>query len=202
MAGRIERRDVTERRRRPRLWVAAAVAAVLGLAAIVAAGIVLAQEESAPARPPPVSAADAEFTVEAGKRAPELSGTNPITGKPVSLADFEGKPVVVNIWASWCPPCRAEAPAIKRFVDAHPEAVMLGIDFQDTVEGAKAFYREFAWTHPSISDSTGELAQRLGLQGLPTTIFLTSEHREVARVVGETDFVGLERGLRLAKQAS
>lgn len=202
MAGRIERSDVTERRRRPLLWGTVAAAALLGLAAIVAAGIVLSQGENAPARPPPVSAADAEFTVKAGKRAPELSGTNPITGKPVSLSDFEGKPVVVNIWASWCPPCRAEAPEIKRFVDAHPEAVMLGIDFQDTVEGAKAFYREFAWTHPSISDPTGKLAQRLGLQGLPTTIFLTPDHREVARVVGETDFVRLERGLQLATQGS
>lgn len=186
-----------------RLWlIAAGVAGVVSLAAVVAVGVVLARQDGGPARPPPVSAAEAEFSVAKRKSVPPLSGTSPTTGETVALADFKGKRVVINIWASWCPPCRAEAPEIKRFVDAHPEAVMLGIDFQDTPEDARAFYREFGWTHPSISDPDGELATKLGLQGLPTTIFLDSSHREVGRVVGETDFAGLERGLALAERST
>lgn len=138
----------------------------------------------------------------AGTRVTELSGRDPVSGKRVSLADFRGKPVVVNVWASWCPGCRAEAEDLRRFAEAHPEAVVLGIDFQDTVSGAKEFYREFGWRHPSIFDPKGELTSRIGLQGLPTTVFLDEEHREVTRVVGEADFTRFEQGLEEAKRAS
>ena len=134
--------------------------------------------------------------------APALSGTDPITGNEVSLADFAGKPVVVNIWADWCPGCRQEAPALRQLAEEHPEAAVLGIDFQDTVAGARRFYEEFDLSHPSIFDPDGRLATKLGLIGMPTTIFLDDRHRIVTRIVGETDLAGFELGLERAKQAS
>lgn len=186
-----------------RLKLAAALAAVLGVAAVVVAGVVLAGggEEA----PPAPSAAESEpegDAVAAGPPAPKLAGTDPITGKRVSLADFRGKPVVINVWASWCPGCIAEAADLKRFAETHPEAVVLGIDFQDTISGAKAFYREWKWTHPSLFDPDGKLTAKLGLIGLPSTYFLNDEHRLVTSIVGESDFNGFEDGLEQAKRAS
>jgi thiol-disulfide isomerase/thioredoxin len=132
----------------------------------------------------------------------ELNGTSPITGKRVSLVDYRGRPVVLNIWASWCTGCRAEARDLAAFARAHPEAQVIGLDTQDSDGNARAFYRQFGWSHPSVRDQSGGAAAELGLQGLPTTIFLDAEHREVTRIVGATDRAGFEQGLRAAKSAS
>jgi len=132
----------------------------------------------------------------------DLSGTDPVTGKEVSLAAFAGKPVVINIWASWCTGCRQEARDLAEFARKHPEAQLVGLDIQDTKSGASDFYREFGWSHPSIFDPSGKLAARLGLQGLPTTIFLDARHREAARIIGATNRDGLEQGLEAAKRES
>jgi cytochrome c biogenesis protein CcmG/thiol:disulfide interchange protein DsbE len=105
---------------------------------------------------------------------------------------------VVNIWASWCPGCNDEAADLRAFAAAHTEAQLLGVDTQDTKDSARAFYRRWRWAHPSVFDPHGELAAKLGLQGLPTTIFLDRRHRIVARVVGATDRAGFEAGLRKA----
>jgi thiol-disulfide isomerase/thioredoxin len=134
--------------------------------------------------------------------APDLLGEDPITGEEVALADFSGKPVVINVWASWCPGCIEEAVDLREFAADHPEIVVLGVDFQDTVQGARDFYRRWEWTHPSIFDSSGSETAALGLFGMPTTFFLDREHRIAARVVGATDRAGFEQGLRLATQAS
>ncbi len=130
--------------------------------------------------------------------APELSGEDPITGEEIELADFRGKPVVINIWASWCPGCNDEAADLREFAADHPEAVLLGVDFQDTFSGARGFYERWGWEHPSIFDSSGSQTATLGLFGLPTTLFLDARHRITARVVGATDRAGFERGLELA----
>jgi cytochrome c biogenesis protein CcmG, thiol:disulfide interchange protein DsbE len=178
------------------MGIAATVAAVV---AVVAAGIVLAERNGRSDVATPAASPRASVDLQP---APDLRGVDPITGKHVSLADFRGKPVVVNIWASWCPGCNDEAADLRRFAAAHPETVVLGIDFQDTQAGAKAFYRRWGWTHPSIWDVSGTLTGALGLQGLPTTYFLSADHRVVAQVVGATDFSGFEQGLEAAKHAS
>jgi thiol-disulfide isomerase/thioredoxin len=166
-----------------------ALAAVLTLlAAVVVVGAMLARDTGPAA---PVSSADPGEGLA-------LRGSDVLTGKEVALADFAGKPVVVNIWASWCPGCNAEAAALARFAEAHPRVAFLGIDFQDSREAAREFYARYGWEFPSIFDPDGELARRLGLRGTPTTIFLDAEHREAARIVGETDEAGFADGLRRA----
>lgn len=125
-----------------------------------------------------------------------LGGTDPVTGKPVSLASFRGKPIVLNAWASWCTGCAAEARALAQFARSHPRAQVIGIDIQDSKGGAKSFYRRFDWRHPSIFDPSGKLAVRLGVRGLPTTLFLDRQHRVVAQIAGETNLDGFVRGYR------
>ena len=170
------------------------LAALAGIGAIALAGVVLAGDSS-PDPPADTRAGGAA----AGRLAPRLAGVDPVSGEPVSLARFRRKPVVVHVWASWCAACAKEADALRRFALAHEEAGVLGIDTQDTEEDAEAFYRRFAWTHPSIFDPDGKLAARLDVQGLPTTLFLTRERQVVARIVGPADFAELERGLARAK---
>lgn len=181
------------------------VGAVGVLVAVVAAGVVLARDgnEASPdgatrARP---ASRGSEPTAIDPTAAPELAGEDPITGNTVRLADFSGKQVVINVWASWCPGCNEEAADLRDFAAAHPEAIVLGLDFQDTRAGARDFYRRWRWTHPSIWDVSGTKTSAFGLVGMPTTYFLDERHRIVAQVVGPTDRAGFERGLELAKQS-
>ncbi len=184
-------------RRTSPLQVVAAAAAALALG-VVATGVVLAPGGD-------TGAAEIDAEPKGGLEpaadaptAPPLEGTDPVTGGTVRLADFRGKPVVVNVWASWCPGCNEEAVDLREFAEAHPEAVVLGLDYQDTVAGARRFYRTWGWRHPSIFDPSGTKARELGLVGLPTTYFLDARHRVVARIAGATDRAGFERGLTLA----
>jgi thiol-disulfide isomerase/thioredoxin len=142
----------------------------------------------------------------AGRPAPPLTGTDPVTGKHVSLAQFKGKPVVINVWASWCGGCAVEAPDLKRFASAHPQAQLLGIDYQDAKADAKAWYRRFDQDWPSIWDPTGKIAARLGLGsahgGFPTTFFLNRRHEIVALVAGAGTLSQFERAYRKAQRST
>jgi thiol-disulfide isomerase/thioredoxin len=133
---------------------------------------------------------------------PSLQGRDPITGRQVSLAEFAGKPVVLNVWASWCTGCNQEAADLQRFAASHPNAQVFGVDTQDTSGGARAFYRKWHWHHPSIADPSGSLSAQLAVTGLPTTYFLDRRHRIVARIVGAGTQSAFEQGLRLALRSS
>ena len=131
---------------------------------------------------------------------PSISGTDPITGRRVSLARWAGRPVVINVWGSWCHPCNLEAPEFARFSRKHP-GVVLGLDVEDSKPGARAFYRKYGLSYPSIFDPRSMLfVKRLGGRGVPTTLFLDRRHRVVANVLGTSTFSQLEKGLRQASK--
>lgn len=136
-----------------------------------------------------------------GAPAPAFDGIDPVTGEKVALKSFKGKPVVINIWASWCPGCNDEAADLAKLAESHPEAQVIGIDFQDTKSGARSFYRRWDWMHPSVFDPSGSLTALYGLVGLPTTVFLDAEHRIVARIVGAGTLADFEAGLRRAQSS-
>ncbi len=128
----------------------------------------------------------------ADRKAPaQVSGTT-IDGKRVSLADYRGKVVVVNVWGSWCPPCRAEAPMLADAARdlAKKDVVFLGIDSRDPSEAAaRAFVRRFDIPYPSIYDQQGStlLAFRgtLTLNSIPSTVVVDPRGRVAASVLGE-----------------
>ena len=126
-----------------------------------------------------------------------LSGTDVSSGRPVTLATDSGKPLVINAWASWCAGCAAEAPALAAFARAHP-AALVGIDLEDSRGAATAFVQRFGLPFPSIFDPAAVTAARLGISGLPTTIFLDRRHRIIGRIVGEADLGRFEAGFRRA----
>lgn len=88
------------------------------------------------------------------------------------LEDLRGTPLVVNVWASWCGPCRIEAPALADAAAEYDDRVrFLGVDVLDTRADARAFIEEFGWPYPSIFDRTGSIRDSLGIVGQPVTVF-------------------------------
>ncbi|MBK7822626.1 MAG: TlpA family protein disulfide reductase [Tessaracoccus sp.] len=125
------------------------------------------------------------------QEAPVLAGTT-LAGEEVSTADFAGTPIVINVWGSWCAPCREEAPqlveAAKQLGD---DAVFLGLNTRDLDAGpALAFERAFEVTYPSIFDPDGELLLGFGQlppKAIPSTIVIDADGRVAARVIGQVD---------------
>lgn len=101
------------------------------------------------------------------------------------LESLRGTPVVVNVWASWCGPCRLEAPALAEVATAYDGRVQfVGLDVLDTRPDARAFIQEFAWPYPSLFDRTGAIRDHLGFIGQPVTIFYDAEGALVNSHIG------------------
>jgi thiol-disulfide isomerase/thioredoxin len=145
----------------------------------------------------PALAAAGVFVPGTKKPAPALAGIDPVTAKRVSLAQWKGRPVVINLWGSWCRPCRAEAKELRTFLQRHP-ASLLGIDVEDSKAGAKAFQQRYRIRFPSIFDPRDVMVDRLKAFGTPSTYFLDRRHRIVAAVYGAGTLKLFERGWKLA----
>ncbi|WP_308302067.1 TlpA family protein disulfide reductase [Frankia sp. AgKG'84/4] len=124
--------------------------------------------------------------VPAGSRhaAPALSGKN-LDGKAISVAGYRGKIVVLNFWASWCAPCRAESPGLASLARANPQVAFLGVNEKDPLPSARAFARDAGTPYPSIVDRLGTLAAGWPVAlGLPSTVVLDPQGRIAARFTG------------------
>ena len=101
-----------------------------------------------------------------------------------SVADYRGKWVLVNVWASWCAPCRDEAPDIERFYRRYrgDNFEVLGIDTQDSSASAQEFVDEFGLTYPQLHDGSGDYAEELKTTGVPEN-FLVDPDGNVALAV-------------------
>ena len=101
------------------------------------------------------------------------------------LSQLKGTPVVVNIWASWCGPCRIEGPHLAAAAHRYGEQVQfLGVDILDQRGPAQSFIREFGWPYPSVSDPTGDIRDHLGFVGVPVTVFFDRQGHRVAVSAG------------------
>jgi peroxiredoxin len=121
-----------------------------------------------------------------GSAAVTLEGET-LDSERVSLADFRGKPVFVNVWASWWPICNSEAVAYAGFVESHPEYEFVGLNISDDLNEAKSFVRKYGWMWPSLADPGGELAGSIGLYGHPAVAVLDANGVIVARHIGGGD---------------
>jgi thiol-disulfide isomerase/thioredoxin len=104
--------------------------------------------------------------------APEVELVN-FSGETLRLSDFEGRPVVLNFWASWCPPCIAEMPDFERVNQAVGDRVMfIGVNFQDDADQAARLAVETGVTYLLVRDPQGLIFQQFDGLGMPTTVFI------------------------------
>ncbi|MEO7557052.1 MAG: TlpA disulfide reductase family protein [Acidimicrobiales bacterium] len=98
---------------------------------------------------------------------------------------LEGRPIVVNVWASWCAPCRVEAPLLQKAFARYGGAVaFVGVDANDARDDAQAFLAEFDIRYPNLFDESGEVRDLLQTRGLPTTFIFDRDGHLVTTVLG------------------
>lgn len=103
-----------------------------------------------------------------------------------TLANYRGQIVVLNFWASWCDPCRAEAPLLEQTQrKLAGSGTVLGVTYRDTTPDSLAFVRQYALTYPSVRDVDGKLAQSYGTKALPETFVIDRSSRIVGVSRGE-----------------
>jgi cytochrome c biogenesis protein CcmG, thiol:disulfide interchange protein DsbE len=115
----------------------------------------------------------------------------------VLLEQLRGTPVVVNIWASWCGPCRDEAPLLSAAARSYGEQVQfLGVDILDQRQDAAAFATEFDIPYPSVFDPTGSIRDSLGFLGQPDTVFFDATGTKVKTLSGPVTRASLDAGIQ------
>jgi cytochrome c biogenesis protein CcmG/thiol:disulfide interchange protein DsbE len=114
---------------------------------------------------------------QAGFLAPDFT-LETLGGQPTSLSNLRGQPVVINFWASWCPPCRSEMPAIQIIQDEYQGSIsILAVNStnQDTLENIQAFLGEFGLSFPVLLDQAGSVNRLYKVTSLPTTFFIDAQ---------------------------
>jgi thiol-disulfide isomerase/thioredoxin len=99
------------------------------------------------------------------------------------MADYAGKPLVVNYFGSWCGPCNLEAPELAAFAGSHPGLALVGVASDDTQDDVLDFMGKYGLSNPVVLDD-GSLQADAGITGVPTTIFYDAKGNEVDRIVG------------------
>jgi cytochrome c biogenesis protein CcmG/thiol:disulfide interchange protein DsbE len=125
------------------------------------------------------------------------------SGQKVALADYAGKPLIVNFFASWCEPCKKETPLLASFYRAERGRVaIVGLDENDGTGNAMSFTRADGVSYPVGFDPQLIAASAYGVSGLPQTFFLDARHRIVDRVFGAVTLTSLRKGIALVTAAS
>ncbi len=179
-----------------------------GIAAAVIAAIVVGARRSALRKPLAAAFGTAGLvwllaagTLEAVSppdvQLPTVSLRN-LTAQPVALASFKGKPTVVNLWATWCPPCRREMPVLQQAQAARPDVHFVFLNQGEAAAKVQSYMAAQQLPLDNVLlDERGEVARQLGVRGLPTTLFFDAGGKLVAVRVGELSPATL--GERLAQ---
>jgi len=120
-----------------------------------------------------------------------------ITGPTLDGGTFtatKGRVQVMNVWASWCSPCRAEAPALQELSQAHPDVQFVGVLTRDNIVAAMAFVERFKLTYPTITDDAllADFTGQLSVNAIPTTLLIDKQGRVAARISGEITYSTLD----------
>jgi peroxiredoxin len=131
------------------------------------------------------SGSDSARGIDQGDRAVDFT-LKTLNGREVSLDDYLGSPVLINFWAAWCPPCRAEIPDLAAAYRVHQAdgLVILGVSVQDKPEIVEPFIEYMGMTYPVLLDTDAQVMNTYRLLGLPTTIVVNREGRILARHSG------------------
>lgn len=132
---------------------------------------------------------------ERGTRMPDITLYN-ATGQAVKLADYQGRPLVINLWATWCPPCRREMPVLQQAQNERDDVLFLFVN-QGESPGTVTTFLATAGLSLShvLFDGSGRLAQQVGSMALPTTLFYDAEGHLIGSHLGELSQASLARAL-------
>ena len=130
------------------------------------------------------------YNVQAGDRAPEFSLAT-ASGQGISLSDYEGKWVLLNFWASWCPPCVQETPSLNRLQDEFRDKglVVIGISEDESEEDYQQFIDRFGITFPTVRDTSKQVKIRYGTQLIPESYLINPEGIVVRKYGGAENFM-------------
>ena len=136
-----------------------------------------------------------------GELAPSFSLTL-MDGSEVALADLRGQVVVLNFWASWCAPCRREAPALQSVWEATQDqgVAFIGVTYHDAKDASLDFLQEYGITYPNGVDDMGQISRDYGVSAVPETYVIDREGRLTWFQIGEVQAEVLTRQLELAAE--
>ena len=135
-------------------------------------------------RQSPISSSDKNVGISIGKIAPDFE-LQSLEGKSVKLSDFRGKNVVLNFWASWCPPCREEMPEFQRiYAENSDSLIMIGVNLQESKENAESFVKKFGITFPILLDPNAQVKDMYGVFTQPVTYFIDSSGKIIDKKFG------------------
>lgn len=159
---------------------------LLGLAAlaVVAAACSSSREPVGPTDHRPIPATNATTVPLLPTDAADLPSFD-LSSYQQLLTQLRGTPVLVNVWASWCGPCKEEAPRLAQAAKTYGDRVQfIGIDILDARDSARQFMEQYGWAYPSLYDATGAIRDGLGFIGQPVTIFYDGNGTQVAHWSG------------------
>ncbi len=137
-----------------------------------------------------------------GKPAPDFTLGRLDRAGSLQLSSLRGKVVVLNFWASWCQPCKLEAPDLAASAKKWSgRVVVLGVDVNDPSGDARGFMRKYGITYPIVHDNKNVTSPKYGLTGLPETFFLDRRGRIVSHVISGIKAADLQRGVEEALRA-
>lgn len=168
--------------RRRAALLGAVVAAVLAVVAVLATGL---GRDPTAAASPLVGRAAPDFTLRG------------IDGPAVTMSKLRGQVVVLNFWASWCAECHEEQDALDQTWQRYRDSgmVLLGVDFEDTSDGARDYMHQSGLTYPVVEDKDSKTALAYGIRGIPETFLVDRSGRIVDRIIGRVDAARLASAL-------
>lgn len=121
---------------------------------------------------------ESEIGIKKGNKAPDFELLN-LNGEPVKLSDFTDKKVILNYWATWCPPCRAEMPHMEKFYkDNEKDVVVLAVNLTNTEQNrdnVSDFVKDFGLTFPIVMDEEGDVSSTYQVIAYPTSYIIDSQ---------------------------
>ncbi len=154
------------------------IIAILALLLVVGWGIYdynQGKQDSPGTANPNLQLEDVKVGIQKGNRAPDFTLLD-LEGNKVELSDFRGKKVVLNFWATWCPPCRAEMPHMERIYEKNnEEVVILAVNLTNTEKshsGVQEFVEDFQLSFPIVMDTKGEISSQYHVFAYPTSLMI------------------------------
>ncbi len=131
-----------------------------------------------------------------GQPAPDFT-LRDLNGQEVRLSDWRGRVVVLNLWATWCEPCKVEMPLLQALAVRHPhDVVVLGINYGEDPDTVRAFVEAYGLTFPILLDPQRQVVRLYAARGLPTTVFIDAQGQVRGIHLGALDQAALEKQLR------